>query len=72
MKKLTIRWRIMASFAVVLALMVTMATVAYSRLKHIEQQAAFIASDAVPTSIPWLRTSSTGVHDGLNVNINAA
>jgi methyl-accepting chemotaxis protein WspA len=48
MKNLTIRWRIMASFAVVLALMVIMATVAYTRLMNIERQTTLIASDAVP------------------------
>ena len=48
MKNLTIRRRIMASFAVVLALMVIMATVAYTRLLTIEREAAFIASNAVP------------------------
>ena len=39
MKNLTIRRRIMASFAVVLALMVLMAAVAYTRLTTIERQA---------------------------------
>jgi len=48
MKNLTIRTRILASFAIVLTLMVAMATVAYTRLLAIERQAAFIASDAVP------------------------
>src|SRR5882672_3858580 len=48
MKTLTIRARIMASFAVVLALMVTMAAVAYTRLMHIQRQAALISSDAIP------------------------
>ena len=48
MKNLTIRRRIVASFAVVLALMVIMATVAYTRLMNIETQAAYIEHDAVP------------------------
>ena len=39
MQKLTIRWRIIASFAVVLALMALMAGVAYVRLADIERQA---------------------------------
>ena len=48
MKNLTIRQRIMASFAVVLALMLIMAAVAYTRLMIIEEQAALIVSDALP------------------------
>jgi methyl-accepting chemotaxis protein WspA len=48
MKNLTIRRRIMASFAVVLALMVIMAAVAYTRLMNIEQEATYIAGDALP------------------------
>jgi methyl-accepting chemotaxis protein WspA len=48
MKNLTIRWRIMASFAVVLALMAIMAAAAYSRLVSIERQANLIESDAIP------------------------
>ena len=47
MKNLTIRRRIMASFAVVLALMVIMAVVAYTRLTNIEQQAIYIANNAL-------------------------
>ena len=37
MKHWTIRWRIVASFAVILALMIVMATVAYVLLKRIDQ-----------------------------------
>jgi methyl-accepting chemotaxis protein WspA len=48
MKNLTIRRRIIASFAVVLGLMLIMAAVAYTRLISIEQQVAHIASDALP------------------------
>jgi methyl-accepting chemotaxis protein WspA len=48
MKNLTIRTRMLASFAIVLTLMITMAAVAYTRLLAIEDQAAFIASDTVP------------------------
>jgi methyl-accepting chemotaxis protein WspA len=48
MKNLTIRRRIMASFAIVLALMLIMATVAYTRLVSIERQATYIAGDALP------------------------
>ena len=48
MKNLTIRTRILASFAIVLTLMVAMAAVAYSRLAAIEREAALISSDAVP------------------------
>jgi methyl-accepting chemotaxis protein WspA len=48
MRHLTIRLRIVGSFAVVLALMALMAAVAYSRLMHIERQAILIATDAVP------------------------
>ena len=47
MKSLTIRARIITSFAVVLALMAVMAGVAYSRLLDIEHQANFIATDTV-------------------------
>jgi len=48
MKNLTIRWRIIASFTVVLVLMIIMAAVAYTRLEHIERQAVAIATDALP------------------------
>ena len=48
MKKLTIRWRIMGSFAVILALMVIMAAVAYTRLKQIERQSILIETDSLP------------------------
>ena len=48
MKNLTIRLRIVASFAVVLALMVVTAGVAYTRLLNIEEQATVIATGAVP------------------------
>jgi methyl-accepting chemotaxis protein WspA len=48
MKNLTIRRRIIVSFAVVLALMVAMAVVAYTRLLDIEHQAGLMATDTVP------------------------
>jgi methyl-accepting chemotaxis protein WspA len=48
MKNLTIRWRIMASFAVVLTLMAVMAAVAYAGLKAIEHQARLIENDSLP------------------------
>ena len=48
MKNLTIRWRIMASFAVVLVLMMTMAAMAYISLMTIERATTVIAGDAVP------------------------
>jgi len=48
MKRLTIRHRILASFAIVLALMTIMAGVAYARLHSIELQARHIARDAMP------------------------
>ena len=48
MSNLTIRWRIIASFAVVLALMGTMAAVAYTRLTNIEQQAKRLENDSLP------------------------
>jgi methyl-accepting chemotaxis protein WspA len=46
---LTIRSRILASFGVVLALMVVMTAVAYTRLANIERQATFITTDSVPS-----------------------
>jgi methyl-accepting chemotaxis protein WspA len=48
MKNLTIRRRIMASFAVVVALMVIMATLAYTRFVNVQSQATWIATDALP------------------------
>src|SRR6267154_323672 len=48
MKNLTIRRRIMASFAVVVALMVIMATLAYTRFVNVQSQATWIAADALP------------------------
>jgi methyl-accepting chemotaxis protein WspA len=48
MKNLTIERRIIASFAIVLALMAIMAGVAYTRLMAIQRQALFIVSDAIP------------------------
>lgn len=48
MKNLTIRRRIIASFAVVLGLMLIMAAVAYTRLRNIEQQVALIATEELP------------------------
>jgi methyl-accepting chemotaxis protein WspA len=44
MKNMTIRWRIIVSFTVVLALMAIMALVAYTRLVIIEREAVSIAS----------------------------
>ena len=63
MNNLTIRWRIIASFAVVLALMVVMAAVAYLRLLDVEHQAAFIAQNAynVARVTPRACTVSTAV-----------
>jgi methyl-accepting chemotaxis protein WspA len=48
MKSLTIRWRIVASFAIILALMMAMAAVAYTRLVRIEQLTSGIELDGVP------------------------
>ena len=48
MKNLTIRWRIMASFAVILVLMGIMAAVAYNRLTNIERQARHIGDNLLP------------------------
>ena len=48
MRNWTIRQRILASFAVILALMVVMGGVAYLRLALIEQKATTIQQDAVP------------------------
>jgi methyl-accepting chemotaxis protein WspA len=48
MKHLTIRQRIIASFAVILALIVIMAAVAYTRLTYIQRQATSIATDSIP------------------------
>jgi methyl-accepting chemotaxis protein WspA len=48
MKNLTIQGRIIASFAVVLALMMAMAAVAYIRLVNIERATVVIVSDALP------------------------
>src|SRR5882672_7774160 len=48
MKNLTIRRRIVASFAVILALMMVMAGVAYTRLMRIEQLTSSIVLDALP------------------------
>jgi methyl-accepting chemotaxis protein WspA len=48
MKHFTIRWRIAASFAVVLALMAVMATVAYTRLLRIEQLTSSIETNILP------------------------
>jgi methyl-accepting chemotaxis protein WspA len=47
MKHWTIRWRIVASFAVILALMVVMATVAYVLLKRIDRITNGIEEDVV-------------------------
>jgi methyl-accepting chemotaxis protein WspA len=48
MKNLTIRRRIVASFAVILALMMVMAAVAYNRLVRIEQLTSTIELDTLP------------------------
>jgi methyl-accepting chemotaxis protein WspA len=48
MKNLTMRQRIIASFSVILALMVIMAAAAYIRLTHIERQATSIETDSIP------------------------
>ncbi|MEP6915681.1 MAG: methyl-accepting chemotaxis protein, partial [Acidobacteriota bacterium] len=48
MKFLTIRQRIIASFAVVLTLMMIMAALAYVRLGDIERKAALIQIDSIP------------------------
>src|SRR5882757_1952684 len=48
MRKLTIRTRIIVSFAGVLALIICMAAVAYLRLADIERQATVIGDNAVP------------------------
>ena len=48
MKNLTIRRRIIASFAIILALMLVMATVSYTRLIRIEQQAQSLNVDSLP------------------------
>ena len=44
----TIRWRIVVSFAVILALMTLMATVAYTRLARIDELTAIIDKDVLP------------------------
>jgi methyl-accepting chemotaxis protein WspA len=61
MKKWTIRGRIATSFAVILALMMVMATVAYTHLMRIEQLSGDIGSD----SLPGLYYSSRILIDGL-------
>ena len=48
MKNWTIRWRIAASFAVILALMAITATLAYTRLVRIEQLTSGIEKDILP------------------------
>ena len=48
MKNLTIRRRIVVSFAVILALMMVMAAVAYTRLIRIEQLTSSIELEALP------------------------
>jgi methyl-accepting chemotaxis protein WspA len=48
MKSLTIRTRIVVSFAVVLALMAVMATFAYTRLQRIHQLTTLIEADILP------------------------
>lgn len=48
MRNWTIRQRILVSFAVILALMVVMGGVAYTRLALIEQKATTIQQDAIP------------------------
>jgi methyl-accepting chemotaxis protein WspA len=48
MKTWTIRRRIIASFAAILALMVVMGVIAFAQLARIEQKATDIAADSVP------------------------
>jgi methyl-accepting chemotaxis protein WspA len=48
MKSLTIRWRIVCSFAVVLAVMTVMAGVGYTRLMHINAETTSLQGDTVP------------------------
>jgi methyl-accepting chemotaxis protein WspA len=48
MKSLTIRWRILISFAVVLAVMTVMAGVAFSRLMRVAGEARSLQADTVP------------------------
>ena len=59
MTKLTIRGRVMASFAVVLAVIVIMAGITFTRVLNIEGQAKFIAADAVPRIPPRGRHSGS-------------
>jgi methyl-accepting chemotaxis protein WspA len=48
MKSLTIRWRIIGSFALVLAVMTAMAGVGFSRLTHIGIETTSLREDTVP------------------------
>ncbi|MBF7143163.1 MULTISPECIES: methyl-accepting chemotaxis protein [Pseudomonas] len=48
MKNWTLRQRILASFAVVIAIMLSMVLIAYSRLIVIEQEAASLRSESIP------------------------
>jgi methyl-accepting chemotaxis protein WspA len=48
MKNFTIRARILASFAVVLAVMLLMGGVAYTQLAHIEEQASGVEARTAP------------------------
>ena len=48
MKNWTIRWRIVGNFAVILVLMLVMATIAYTRLVRIEDLSRSIETDSVP------------------------
>jgi methyl-accepting chemotaxis protein WspA len=48
MKIWTIRWRIVVNFAVILVLMLVMATIAYTRLVRIEDLSRSIETDSVP------------------------
>src|SRR5262245_27961761 len=48
MNNWTIRWRIVVNFAVILVLMLIMATVAYTRLMRIDDLSRSIETDSVP------------------------
>lgn len=48
MKTWTIRQRILGSFAAVLALMIAMGGMAYTRLERVEQDATSIQKDSLP------------------------
>jgi methyl-accepting chemotaxis protein WspA len=50
-KNWTLRQRILASFAVIIAIMLLMVVVSYSRLLKIEASEASVRDDALPGSI---------------------